>query len=289
MADGFLSGLPQSFWEDLKKQKQEAEQKRVADLAAQGKNPDGSPMRPEFDYEGDKTRLGDWEQLMQEQIGQQGVSNIDTIARQGAQSRAQAMDQLAMRGGASGGAGERMARAGSWDEMVGRQGARRGSQQDLLNLSLKKQEMGQGLEEKKRADDLEKYKIGMETWAANKQADAQARAAGGGGGMCFITTAICETLGLPDDNPILNTFRKFRDEQLGGKQAVQEYYEVAPKIIARIKELGAEDTYYEILSIWLIPALQAIHNKDYRLAEEIYTEMVCNLKDIFLKSEKGVA
>jgi len=100
---------------------------------------------------------------------------------------------------------------------------------------------------------------------------------------CFITTAVCDKLGLPDDNYVLNSFRTFRDEHMGGKGEVSEYYDVAPKIVAKIADKGDEDVYYEVLSDWLMPALKEIEHKNYDKAQEIYTEMVKAMKDKYLK------
>jgi hypothetical protein len=118
--------------------------------------------------------------------------------------------------------------------------------------------------------------------ASEAGADATREAGGGGGSFCFITTAVCEKLGLPDDNPILNKFRKFRDEHMGGKPGVGTYYDIAPKIVEAIKERGEEDVYYMILSGYLIPSLHAIDKGDVKVAEEIYTEMVQKLSEAYL-------
>jgi len=59
-------------------------------------------------------------------------------------------------------------------------------------------------------------------------------------GRCFITTATCETLGKPDNCYELNLFRDFRDNWLerqpDGKALIQEYYDVAPKIVNSINK-----------------------------------------------------
>ncbi len=97
------------------------------------------------------------------------------------------------------------------------------------------------------------------------------------GGMCFITTAVCERLGLEDDNEILNTFRKFRDEHLFGKSGVSEYYEKAPSIVQIIKDSGAEEIYDELFLGFLMPAYLNIKKGNNEIAYKIYKEMCTNI------------
>ena len=53
--------------------------------------------------------------------------------------------------------------------------------------------------------------------------------------LCFITTAVCEAEGKPDDCPELTAFRAFRDGYLmhcpDGPALVDEYYDVAPVLL----------------------------------------------------------
>ena len=55
--------------------------------------------------------------------------------------------------------------------------------------------------------------------------------------LCFITTAICEFEGKPDDCPELTAFRAFRDgwmQQNGDQELIERYYEIAPAIVSAI-------------------------------------------------------
>lgn len=101
---------------------------------------------------------------------------------------------------------------------------------------------------------------------------------GGGGGPCFITTAVCDFLGLPDDNIILNQFRKFRDEYMGGKHAneVAEYYTLAPILEPHIK--GNRKVLSTILSEYLMPCFMLIEHGDNEEARVLYRLMVVELK-----------
>ena len=117
---------------------------------------------------------------------------------------------------------------------------------------------------------------------AKVYASQQSANAANAGGTCFITTACCELLGLPDDNNILNSFRKFRDEYLGGKENVSEYYIVAPKILHSMKQKDDLDYLYSIISMYLIPCYRLIKNEKYNETEILYRNMVNHLKDKYL-------
>ena len=131
----------------------------------------------------------------------------------------------------------------------------------------------------KRTYNMGLYSEAMKGYGANKTADAQASAAGGSSGGCFITTAVCDHLGLPDDNAFLNTFRKFRDEWMGGKanDEVKEYYRIAPSIAERIKH--DKEKLQSILNDSLVPAYFAILKGDNEKAHEIYRSMVQGLME----------
>ena len=63
-------------------------------------------------------------------------------------------------------------------------------------------------------------------------------------GGCFITSAVCDSFGKPDDCYELTTFRNFRDNWLStqpdGKNLIAQYYEIAPKIVAEIDKLPSD-------------------------------------------------
>jgi len=103
-----------------------------------------------------------------------------------------------------------------------------------------------------------------------------------GGGGCFITTATLKATGQDDDGVILNTFRKFRDEFMGGKQGeASEYYEIAPKIVAAI---GDNDKEYErIWDVYLSDAYDLLKSGNYKEAYAIYKDMVGALKHKWIK------
>ena len=106
-------------------------------------------------------------------------------------------------------------------------------------------------------------------------------------GPCFITTAVCENFGKPDDCHELTTFRNFRDTWLAtqpdGKSLIAEYYAVAPKIVDKINRLpNAAQVYKNLLREYLAPCLAFIESGDNLSCKRLYVEMVTSLKKKFL-------
>lgn len=99
------------------------------------------------------------------------------------------------------------------------------------------------------------------------------------GGKCFITTAVCETLDLEDDNAILNKLRHFRDTYMmlspQRKSLVHHYYCVAPGYVAKIKRRkDSAAIFSRIYRLFIIPAIEAINSGDHDEAFAIYSAMV---------------
>lgn len=320
------------------------------EMAAQGLNADGSPIRQAFDslvdpvtgklknnynmniqsldpsqwggyqqYKTEAMRTGPsaWANLQQQAVQNQTLANKESAARQAMSGMNQGLAGLAMRGGMSAGARGLAARSAGRDLLSARQSASRAGDVNslgvsttdegnriaqLANLAASESDIGkynktlEGKQQEyninnlmheqdsKRSYNDMTYQEQMKKWAAAKQADATAKSGGGGGGGCFITTAVCEYLNLPDDNPILNEFRKFRDEHMGGKEALKEYYDIAPKIVSEIKSSGHEDWMYGyLLTQYLIPCLIAIKAKKYKKAEVLYSRMIRELKEDYLE------
>jgi hypothetical protein len=81
--------------------------------------------------------------------------------------------------------------------------------------------------------------------------------------LCYITTAVCGSLGKGDDCAELNEFRAFRDRWLagtpGGKEKIAEYYLFAPLIVRKIDRSGQpREEYRRIWSEYLAPCLREI-------------------------------
>ena len=104
---------------------------------------------------------------------------------------------------------------------------------------------------------------------------------------CFITTAVCDSFGKPDDCFELMTFRKFRDTWLvcqpDGKSLIAEYYSIAPKIVTNINKCAdAAQIYKTIWKRYLVPCLEFIKIGDNLSCKNKYVEMIHELKRHYL-------
>lgn len=96
---------------------------------------------------------------------------------------------------------------------------------------------------------------------------------------CFITTAICELDGKPDDCEELEILRKFRDEFMMANpdtaMMVADYYKRAPAIVERIKEMPNGDAILRaIRDTYLAQAITHIRNGYPEDALNAYRQMV---------------
>lgn len=107
--------------------------------------------------------------------------------------------------------------------------------------------------------------------------------------LCYITTAVCEGLGKPDDCYELTLLRDYRDNYLAktdsGRALVQEYYDIAPTIVKRIsRQENAEDIYMDIWNQYLKPCVSLIEEGKEEECCETYTDMVHSLQGKYLFS-----
>lgn len=100
--------------------------------------------------------------------------------------------------------------------------------------------------------------------------------------LCFITTAVCDSIGKPDDCYELQAFRAFRDTYLlkskEGTRLVEQYYDLAPSIVNSINVLPEKDNIY--MSLWkeyLEPCLEHINLGQEEACKQVYTDMVHTL------------
>ncbi|MBR3621843.1 MAG: zinc-ribbon domain-containing protein [Selenomonadaceae bacterium] len=104
---------------------------------------------------------------------------------------------------------------------------------------------------------------------------------------CFITTAVCDSFNKPDNCYELTMFRDFRDNWLmkeaDGKTLVNEYYEIAPRIVERINlSENAKNVYLDIWTDYLKPCLSDLECGDNVSCKNRYTQMVADLKHKYL-------
>lgn len=107
--------------------------------------------------------------------------------------------------------------------------------------------------------------------------------------FCYITTAVCENFGKPDDCYELRTLRSYRDEYLacapGGQDMIRKYYDVAPAIVKHINQQPQRNEIYE--SIWteyLSPCIQMIEKNQLDECRVLYEDMVDTLAEKYFLS-----
>lgn len=101
---------------------------------------------------------------------------------------------------------------------------------------------------------------------------------------CYITTAVCETFGKPDDCYELTLLRNYRDtylmEQEDGEDIIHEYYDVAPTIVKHINHSGKrEEVYRNIWDTYLNPCIKMIESEQMEACRDMYIRMVHELEE----------
>lgn len=102
--------------------------------------------------------------------------------------------------------------------------------------------------------------------------------------LCYITTAVCESLGKGTDCYELQLLKKYRDEQLEttqeGHALVEEYYDIAPTIVKRLeREPDRQQRYRKLYEQYLEPCIKDIEAERYEQCKEHYEKMVQELKE----------
>lgn len=104
---------------------------------------------------------------------------------------------------------------------------------------------------------------------------------------CYITTAVCETFGKPDDCYELTLLRDYRDTYLmnqeDGEEVIREYYDVAPTIVKHINRSGQkEKVYLHIWNTYLNPCIKMIESNQMQECRDLYIKMVHDLEEEYL-------
>lgn len=105
--------------------------------------------------------------------------------------------------------------------------------------------------------------------------------------LCYITTAVCESLGKEPDCYELSVLKHYRDEMLEptpeGHALVEEYYNIAPTIVKRMeKQPECDKLYRELYQNYLMPCVRDIENQEYEACQARYQDMVLELKKQYL-------
>ena len=101
---------------------------------------------------------------------------------------------------------------------------------------------------------------------------------------CFITTAVCLTMGKPDNCEELTLMRRFRDEWLrdqpDGAALIEDYYQTAPAIVEKINQQpNRKAIYQEIYQKHILPCVESVKAKRFADSKRIYVNMVAELKE----------
>lgn len=97
--------------------------------------------------------------------------------------------------------------------------------------------------------------------------------------FCFITTAVCEYYGKPDDCMELETLRHYRDswlrKQPDGPQLIEEYYAIAPDIVRAMQASDKFGLYCEKLwAEYIEPCIDMINERKFEACKKHYINMV---------------
>lgn len=104
---------------------------------------------------------------------------------------------------------------------------------------------------------------------------------------CYITTAVCESIGKPDDCYELNVLRKYRDGYLSecknGNDLIREYYNIAPTIVHRIdRRPDSSAIYRQIYDDYLSPCIRMIESGQLKECGMRYERMVKDLQKTYM-------
>lgn len=102
--------------------------------------------------------------------------------------------------------------------------------------------------------------------------------------FCYITTAVCECFGKPDDCYELTLLRSYRDSYLmsqpEGEELIHRYYDVAPTIVKRINRSSDKKAIYQIIwETYLQPCIRMIEDGEKEACKELYIQMVNELQE----------
>jgi hypothetical protein len=98
-------------------------------------------------------------------------------------------------------------------------------------------------------------------------------------GGCYITTAVIQQSGKPDNCRELMLMRKFRDEYMTLDPMriaqVHDYYETAPLLVQQInKHPDAVNIYNTLRDKFITPTVDAVEQGNYELAHTLYNDMI---------------
>jgi hypothetical protein len=111
------------------------------------------------------------------------------------------------------------------------------------------------------------------------------------GGCCLVTTACVTSMGLPDDCYELRILRQFRDDYMRtrdhGDELVENYYELAPSVIAAIDARPDKAGIYREMFVLVQNCVALIEASELEQAMRTYANIVLELKARFLSDSSA--
>lgn len=105
--------------------------------------------------------------------------------------------------------------------------------------------------------------------------------------LCYVTTAVCNSLGKPEDCEEIRLLKNYRDTYLSnepdGKELIDKYYDIAPTIVNRINK--SEDSgaiYKQIYNNYINPCIRYIESDRMAECKDLYVKMMHNLNDKYM-------
>ncbi len=101
--------------------------------------------------------------------------------------------------------------------------------------------------------------------------------------FCYITTAVCDSLGREDDCYELTLLRSYRDGYLSslehGEEMIRSYYDLAPTIVKHIDaQKNAKEIYQSVYEAYIRPCIRLIENGENEKCARKYIQMVQDMK-----------
>ncbi len=105
--------------------------------------------------------------------------------------------------------------------------------------------------------------------------------------LCYVTTAVCDSLGKDENCYELKLLKKYRDEYLcnqpDGEELINEYYNIAPTIVNRInKKDNAVEIFQSIFQTYINPCIQDIEANDNEACKQTYIKMIRVLQQEYM-------
>lgn len=111
--------------------------------------------------------------------------------------------------------------------------------------------------------------------------------------LCYVTTAVCNSLGKEEDCYELSVLKQYRDGFLinepDGAGLIKEYYNIAPTIVNRINKCSdSYEQYEDIYKTYLSPCITMIENGQNEECKKLYINMIRTLQEKYMYSQSLV-